>query len=67
MRDGTVVIFGGFGDDARPVGKAAVRREGGVVGVEARVEFLEFEVAARFSVSNDCRIVSVAGFLGEWS
>ena len=50
-RDGAVVVCGGFDDEVGPVGKAALGGEGGVVGGEAAVEFLEFEVAARFGVS----------------
>lgn len=53
VRDRTVVFFGGFGDDGGPVGERVCREEGGVVGGEAAVEFLEFEVAAGFGVSGE--------------
>lgn len=50
-RDRTVVFSGGFCDKVGPVGEVVGVEEGIVVGGEAAVELLEFEVAARFGMS----------------
>lgn len=49
-RNWTVIVFGGFDEDLGPVDKVTTRGERGVVRGETRVEFLEFEVAARLGV-----------------
>lgn len=49
-RNRAVVVCGGFNDDLGPVDKVAGGREGGVVGGETGVKFLEFEVATGLGV-----------------
>lgn len=50
-RNRAVVFSSGFGDKVGPVSEVVRLEEGTVVGGEATVELLEFEVAARLGMS----------------